>query len=123
MQQRRQLWPASKRKESSRSAIAQTCLLVQRLLFVLLFLIFAPCTEAESFKCSQDKSDAQTTGNSNALCDGLGEEIEDGWFDAFIPREIAFEPEEDDVDGDSVNKSCDKKFHSSGNNSSHCSMT
>ena len=60
------------------------------------------------------------------LCDGLGEEIEDGWFDAFVPREIAFEPEEDEVEGDSVNQSCDSKYHRSDTNSSseaHCSAT
>ena len=93
------------------------------MVFVLLFLISVPCTGADWFKCSQDKSDEQSPGNSNASCDDLGEEKEDGLFDAFVPREIAFEPEEEDVDGDSVNKSCEKQFHKSRNNSSHSSMT
>ena len=103
--------------------LTQSYLLVQRLCDFVLCLISAPCTEAESLKCSRDKSDVQTFGNSNALCDGLGEEIEDGWFDAFVPRERALESEEDDVGGESVNKSCEKKFHNSGNNkSSHFSI-
>ena len=102
--------------------LPQSCLLYQRIDFFPLFLI-VPCTGAESFECSREQSDAQTIGNFFSLCGGLGEEIEDGWFDAFVPREIALEPEEDDVEDESEKKSCDKMFHNSGSNSSHCSMT
>jgi hypothetical protein len=70
-------------------------------------------------------SDAQGSG-FDALCCGLGYKVEDGWFDTFVPHEDTFKPEEDEVDDDSVNQSCESKYHKSATKSSpeaNCSTT
>ena len=81
--------------------------------------------------CSDGPSDGLWDGSdelwdgSNELWDGLGEEKEDGWFDAFVPREIALEPEEDEVEDESVHQSCENKCSKSESHSSpeiHCSI-
>ena len=79
-----------------------------------------------SCKCSRDTTEAPIQGTSNALCDDSGEEVEDGLFDASVRREIAFKPDEDEVEDESVNHSCDSKYQRSETNSSleaHCSLT
>jgi len=63
-------------------------------------------------------------GGSDKLCGGLRREVEDSWFGTFDPREEAVTPKEDEVDDDSVKKSCENKYHRSAAKSSpeaHCS--